>query len=73
MPEVGSGDAPEIKQLVFQQSKSYIYLEVPQFQFIDRVLDISVGSTGAVLLEVVETPADVSTTGASRQVCARLA
>ena len=30
-------------------------------------------STGAVLLEVVETPADVSTTGASRQVCARLA
>ena len=39
---MGSGDAPEIMQLVFQQSKSYIHLEVPQFQFIDRVLDISV-------------------------------
>ena len=37
---MGSGDAPEIMQLVFQQFKSYIYLEVPQLQFIDRVLDI---------------------------------
>ena len=26
-------------QLVFQQSKSYIYLQVPQFQFIDRVFE----------------------------------
>ena len=66
---MGSGDAPEIMQLVFQQFKSYIYLEVPQLQFIDRVLDLSVvpqrivrtmqtvqktgDSTGAVILEVV--------------------
>ena len=39
---MGSGDAPEIMQLVFQQFKSYIYLEVPQLQFIDRVSDITV-------------------------------
>ena len=42
---VGEQDAvygPEIMPLVFHQSKSYIYLVVPQLQFIDRVLDISV-------------------------------
>ena len=44
MLEMWPGDAPKIMQLVFQQSKSYIYLEGPQFQFIDRVLDISVFS-----------------------------
>ena len=38
----------------------------------ERTVEKTVDSTGAVLLEVVDTPADVSTTGASRQACALL-
>ena len=75
-----AGDAPEIMQLVFQQSKSYIFLVVPQLQFCRQSFGYFSGSSddwyaqcklcrrweiprGAVFLEVVETPADVSTTG----------
>ena len=39
---MASGDAPEIMQFVFQQSKSNFHLEVFQLQFIDSVLDISI-------------------------------
>ena len=38
----------------------------------EPTLQKTVDSTGAVLLEVVDTPANVSTTGASRQACALL-
>ena len=41
MPDMASG-APEIMQFVFQQYKSYFYLEMFQLQFIDSVLDISI-------------------------------
>ena len=34
------GDVPAIMQLVFQQSKMYMKLVVPQIQFFARVLDI---------------------------------
>ena len=80
-------DVPVHMHDKFQQSLP-IDSEVPQFYFFDRVLDSPVmlqrqvrtvltaqktgDSTGAVLLEVVDMPADVSTTGASRQACAML-
>ena len=72
-------DAPVIMQLEFQQSK-FEKVKLPQVQFLDRALDIPVfpqrgvqlvqktgDSPDAVLEEVVDTPVDVSTTGAMVQ------